>query len=95
MAQTTPSVRFECRWSRDQTGRSMSVDPSPSVGVDGHLRFRELEPEDGEEGGGTEESEDEDEEPFLKYEKIGGALPDLLQKDSASALAVSNGFIVS
>ncbi|KAF8885807.1 hypothetical protein BD779DRAFT_1532495 [Infundibulicybe gibba] len=36
------------------------------------------------------EDEDEDEEPALKYERIGGAVPDLLKKDSASALAIAN-----
>ena len=42
-----------------------------------------------------EEEEDEDEEPALKYERIGGALPDLLKKDSASALAISNKLLVN
>jgi hypothetical protein len=41
-----------------------------------------------------EEDEDEDEEPALKYERFGGAFQDLLKKDSASALAVSNKFLV-
>ncbi|KAI9569265.1 hypothetical protein HD554DRAFT_2092425 [Boletus coccyginus] len=47
--------------------------------------------------GGEEEDEEEDdddeeeeEEPSLKYERMGGAVNDLLKKDSASALAVSN-----
>ncbi|KAF8165888.1 vacuolar assembling protein VPS41 [Crassisporium funariophilum] len=45
-----------------------------------------------EEANGEEEEDDEDddEEPSLKYERITGAVPDLLKKDSASALAVSN-----
>ena len=43
-----------------------------------------------------EEDEDEDEEPALKYERFGGgAYLDLLKKDSASALAVSNKFLVT
>ncbi|EDR12623.1 vacuolar assembling protein VPS41 [Laccaria bicolor S238N-H82] len=37
-----------------------------------------------------EEEEDEDEEPSLKYERIGGSLPDLLKKDSGSAITVCN-----
>ncbi|KAH0840325.1 hypothetical protein J3R83DRAFT_1341 [Lanmaoa asiatica] len=49
-------------------------------------------------GGEDEEEENEDdddddeeeEEPSLKYERIGGAINDLLKKDSASALVVSN-----
>jgi hypothetical protein len=39
--------------------------------------------------------EDDDEEPALKYERIGGDLPDLLKKDSASALAISNNLLVN
>ena len=43
-----------------------------------------------------DEDEDEDEEPALKYERFGsGAYQDLLKKDSASALAVSNKFLVT
>ena len=48
----------------------------------------------GEEEGESEEEEDDDEEPSLKYERITGAVPDLLKKDSASALAVSNKLLV-
>jgi len=36
-----------------------------------------------------EDEVEEDEEPALKYERIGGSVPDLLKKDSASALAIS------
>jgi hypothetical protein len=42
-----------------------------------------------------EDDEEEDEEPALKYERLGGAVPDLLQKDSASALAIANKVIAS
>ena len=41
-----------------------------------------------------EDDEEDDEEPSLKYQRIGGAVPDLLRKDSASALAVSNKLLV-
>jgi hypothetical protein len=41
-----------------------------------------------------DEDEDEDEEPALKYERFGGAFQDLLKKDSASALVVSNKYLV-
>ena len=41
-----------------------------------------------------EEDEEEDEEPALKYERIGGSVPDLLKKDSASALAISKKTMV-
>jgi hypothetical protein len=56
----------------------------------------EEEEEDENEEEDEEEDEDEDEEPTLKYERFGGgAYQDLLKKDSASALAVSNKFLVS
>jgi hypothetical protein len=42
----------------------------------------------------SEEEDDDDEEPSLKYQRITGAVPDLLRKDSASALAVSNKLLV-
>ena len=38
--------------------------------------------------------EDEDEEPTLKYDLLGGATSQLLEKDSASSLAVSSKYIV-
>jgi vacuolar protein sorting-associated protein 41 len=54
----------------------------------------EEEGEEGEEDESEEEEEEDDEEPSLKYERITGAVPDLLKKDSASALAVSNKLLV-
>ncbi|KAK7454562.1 Vacuolar protein sorting-associated protein 41 [Stygiomarasmius scandens] len=50
--------------------------------------------EDEEDEDEDEDGEDEDEEPALKYERIGGLIPDLLKKDSASALAIASKFIV-
>lgn len=50
--------------------------------------------EEGEDDEAEDEDEDEDEEPALKYERITGAIPDLLKKDSASALVVSLKFMV-
>jgi hypothetical protein len=42
-----------------------------------------------------EDLEDEDdEEPALKYERLAGSVPDLLLKDSASSLAVTDKLIV-
>lgn len=49
---------------------------------------------DEEEGEEDEEDEDDDEEPALKYERLGGSVHDLLQKDSASALAHSKQRLV-
>jgi hypothetical protein len=50
---------------------------------------------EGEEEEGDDDYEDEEEdEPTLKYERMGGAINDLLKKDSASALAVSNNLLV-
>jgi len=38
--------------------------------------------------------EEDDEEPALKYERLAGSVPDLLLKDSASSLAVTDKLIV-
>lgn len=58
----------------------------------------EEEDEDGEEyedeDVDEDEDEDADEEPALKYERFGGSVHDLLQKDSASALAYSQQQLV-
>lgn len=50
--------------------------------------------ETGSEEDDDEESEEEDEEPALKYERLGGSTNELLQKDSASALAYAKERIV-
>lgn len=66
---------------------------------EGHVHENGKQRADNMEQGGDESSdeedeedddEEEDEEPSLKYQRITGAVPDLLRKDSASALAVSN-----
>ncbi|TFK69442.1 vacuolar assembling protein VPS41 [Pluteus cervinus] len=48
--------------------------------------------EDDEDDEDDDEDED-DEEPSLKYERIGGALPDLLKKDAASAITIANSLM--
>ncbi|KAH9482153.1 Vacuolar protein sorting-associated protein 41-like protein [Psilocybe cubensis] len=50
----------------------------------------EAESEEEEDEDEDDEDEEDDEEPALKYERITGEIPDLLKKDSASALCVSN-----
>jgi hypothetical protein len=42
---------------------------------------------------GTVEDYDDEEEPSLKYSRLRGSVPDMLKKDSASALAVSDRFL--
>jgi hypothetical protein len=54
----------------------------------------ESDEEDEVESEEDEDEEDEDEEPALKYERIGGSLNDLLKKDSAASLAISNRTMV-
>ena len=55
----------------------------------------EDEDEDEDEEEDDEEGDDEEEdEPALKYDCITGSIPDLFKKDSASALSVSNNFMV-
>jgi hypothetical protein len=51
----------------------------------------DLEDEEEEEG---DNYDDEDEEPALKYERVSGAVPDLLKKDTVSAMAVSTKELV-
>lgn len=41
-----------------------------------------------------DEEDEDDEEPALKYERIGGSIPDLLKKDTASALSIANKLMV-
>ncbi|TDL30074.1 vacuolar assembling protein VPS41 [Rickenella mellea] len=53
----------------------------------------ESEEDDDDDDDDEDEDEDEDEEPTLKYEKMPGNAHDLLEKDSASALAVSSKLI--
>jgi hypothetical protein len=65
---------------------------------DGHSEGSGEEDDDDSEEGDhdddeSEEEEDDDEEPALKYERITGAVPELLKKDSASALAISHNIM--
>jgi len=76
------------------------IDDEGPVHQDGKQRADNMEQEgsESEEEDVEEEAEDDeeedDEEPSLKYQRITGAVPDLLRKDSASALAVSNKLLV-
>lgn len=50
---------------------------------------------EGDEGYDDEDDQDDDDdEPALKYERLAGSVPDLLLKDSASSLAVTDKLIV-
>lgn len=42
----------------------------------------------------VEDEDEEDEEPVLKYEKMGGIVNEILEKDTASAIAVSSKLVV-
>jgi len=76
------------------------VDDEGHVHQDGKQRANSTEragsnsSEEDEEEDEEDEEEEDDEEPSLKYQRITGAVPDLLRKDSASALAVSNKLLV-
>ena len=77
-------------------------DAAKSAGNGHHAESEGTDDEEGEDEGDEYDDEDEDEdddededvEPTLKYERFGGAFHDLLKKDSASALVVSNKFLV-
>jgi hypothetical protein len=65
---------------------------------DGEEEEEDLEDDDDDEGdeydSEDDENDEDDEEPALKYERITGGIPDLLKKDSASALVISHGLMV-
>ena len=66
----------------------------PPQSPDGHTDEGDAEDDDSNEE--EEDSDDEgDEEPALKYERLGGPVNDLLQKDSASSLTIANKLMVS
>lgn len=56
---------------------------------------RTVSDDDEEEEVDDDGDEDDDEEPALKYERLSGAATEVLEKDSASALAVHNQTLVS
>jgi len=91
-AETKPELDYENAIDTKESehdGESEGIDDEKEDEGEGD------EDEDGEEDEeGEDDEEDEDEEPALKYERLGGAFQDLLKKDSASALAVSNKFLV-
>ena len=64
------------------------------LGGSGDGASREDLSEEDDEEGEEDEEEDDDDEPALKYERLGGSVHDLLQKDSASALAHSHQRLV-
>ncbi|KAG1877406.1 hypothetical protein F4604DRAFT_1757258 [Suillus subluteus] len=53
----------------------------------------EVEGEEDDEEWEDDYEDEEEDEPTLKYERMSGAINDLLKKDSASALAVSNNLL--
>jgi len=82
------------------TKRSTHLTEKPKDGRDIGDDNEEQEDDDGsteEEEDDEEESEDDDdeEEPVLKYERLGKAAAEILEKDTASAIAVSETYFVS
>jgi hypothetical protein len=83
-----------------ESGEDDAKEESLDVGVaydhDDDGGEEEDEEEENEEDGDEEDEdiEEEEEEPSLKYERMGGAVNELLKKDSVSALAVSNKCLV-
>lgn len=89
----------ELTTNTEKSDDTAAPQPSPSInGNDGTGSSAEDDSDSGEEDEDEDEEEDEDdeddEEPALKYERIGGSLPDLLRKDSASALCISKSLLV-
>ncbi|KAJ7195868.1 vacuolar assembling protein VPS41 [Mycena rebaudengoi] len=69
------------------------VETRPSANNDEGTESEEDEGEETDSEEEDDEEDDDDEEPALKYERIGGSLPDLLKKDSASALSISKSLL--
>lgn len=63
-------------------------DAEESEGGEGRQGEDEEEEEDSDDDD-EDDDDEEEEEPALKYSRIEGAVPELLKKDSASAIAVS------
>ena len=82
--------------SKDTQLRTRSESLAQSSGEDGEGEMENVQDDDYEDEGedDEEEEEEEEEEPALKYERLGGAVPNLLEKDTASAVAVSVKFLV-
>ena len=74
-------------------GHSKDRECATSTRRDDQSEHAEDEEEDGEED--DDDDDEDDEEPALKYERLGGAAADLLEKDTASAVAVSQKVLVS
>ena len=48
------------------------------------------EEEEEEEEGEEEDEEEDEEEPILKYQRLGASVPELLQRDAAACMCVSD-----
>jgi vacuolar protein sorting-associated protein 41 len=81
--------------NRGYTDQESAVHDSEG-GEDEDESGEEDDEDEEEEDEGEDDHEDEEEdEPTLKYERMSGPINDLLKKDSASALAVSNKLLVN
>ena len=103
-ANTPPIVQHGTTLNLNGTGNHIDTTTSLRTGgltelkgkieMDGKDAVKDEVVEEEEEEEESEEEEEDDEEPSLKYERMTGAVPDILKKDSASALAVSNKLLV-
>lgn len=99
----SPRTMSEINGKHDGTNATLDSRNHESVSdsekehdVNGNHAESEAGSESGEDESAEEEEEDdEDYEPALKYELLGGTTDTLLEKDSASALAVSPKYLVS
>ena len=101
-ANTPPIVQHDTTLKPNGTGNHIETtsltggltEPKGKIEMDGKDAVKDEAVEEEEEEEESEEEEEDDEEPSLKYERMTGAVPDILKKDSASALAVSNKLLV-
>lgn len=82
--------------AHDSVGRprAAQLEGYPTQLTDGHTDDGDMEDDDSNEEE-EDSDDDDDEEPALKYERLGGPVNDLLQKDSASSLTIANKLMVS
>lgn len=79
---------------KEPTHASEHRDESDEADEDGDGDADEADESEDESGSEGEDEDEDDEEPALKYDLLGGSTASLLQKDSASALAVCSKFVV-
>ncbi|OBZ70108.1 Vacuolar protein sorting-associated protein 41 [Grifola frondosa] len=98
LVTASPATMSEAGDEHTSNTESEELGPNGSYEVDHEAEEALGEHHDEEDNSGSDtdgdEEDEDDEEPALKYERLGGITHNLLQKDSASALAYANQRLV-